>query len=99
MRIDVVSDDGFGAQTRAYAEFRVFSALARFSDLVDDARVLLLRPAAGSGGVVCRIAVTLNGQSPALVAARGRHPSDAIDRAATRAGALLRRYHPIALSS
>lgn len=99
MRIDVVSDDGFGAQTRAYAEFRVFSALARFSDVVDDARVSLQRPAAASGAVVCRIAVTVDGRAPALVAARGRHPSDAIDRAATRAGDLLRRYHPIALTS
>lgn len=100
MRIDVLTPGGgFGAQTRAYAEFRVFSALARFSDVVDDARVSLVRPASAPDFVVCRVQITVNGREPARVAARARNPSDAIDRAASRLGDVMRRQHPLALTS
>jgi hypothetical protein len=42
MRI-AVTDIGrtFGRQTRAYAEYRIFSSLARFSDVVREANVAL----------------------------------------------------------
>ena len=37
----------FGRQTRAYAEYRIFSSLARFSDVVREAEVSLMPAAKG----------------------------------------------------
>jgi hypothetical protein len=37
----------FGRQTRAYAEYRIFSSLARFSDVVHEADISLTSRQAG----------------------------------------------------
>lgn len=97
MRIEVTGR-AFSTQTRAYAEYRVFSSLARFSD-VRDVKVSLSAPAAGAGTVVCAVAIVVEPGTRARVSARGRHAYDAIDRAAERAGDVLRRHSQVAISS
>ena len=89
----------FGRQTRAYAEYRVFSSLARFSDVVRDATVSLTPPAVEGQSVECRVAVTIARGTRVRVTARGRHAYDAINRAAQRIGDALQRHTDVALSS
>ena len=101
MRISV-TDVGstFGRQTRAYAEYRVFSSLARFSDVVRNADVsLTLTRATETSRALCVVVVAVNGGGRVHVHARGRHVYDAINRAAQRIGDALRRRSDIALSS
>ena len=87
MRIDASTvGREFGDHARAYAEFRIFSALARFSDVVSGATVSLRRPRPFSRSVLCSVAVTLEPGVHACIRARGRHAYDAINRAAHRVG-------------
>lgn len=86
----------FGRQTRAYAEYRVFSSLARFSDVVLDATVYLRPPTVKGRSVVCRVSVTVDRGSRLQVTARGRHPYDAINRAADLIGDALRTHGELA---
>ena len=99
MRIEV-TDIGrtFGRQTRAYAEYRVFSSLAPFSDVVREATVSLT-PAARGRSVVCSVVVDVQTGVPVRAAARGRHAYDAINRAADRLGPTLRRHAHAAFPS
>jgi ribosome-associated translation inhibitor RaiA len=89
----------FGRQTRAYAEYRVFSSLARFSHVVLDATVYLRPPTVKGRSVVCRVSVTVEGGSCLQVTARGRHPYDAINRAADLIGDALRTHGDVAVPS
>jgi ribosome-associated translation inhibitor RaiA len=99
MRISVTDIGGtFGRQTRAYAEFRVFSSVARFSDVVHEADVSLTSRRTG-GAARCLVSLTVTDGSRLRVSARGRHVYDAINRAAARVGTALRRHTDIALSS
>lgn len=92
MRIDVTDiARTFGRQTRAYAEYRVFASLARFSALVREAAVSLT-PVAKGHSVVCSVLVSLEKGVPVTVSARGRHAYDAINRVAHRMGPTLRRH-------
>ena len=88
----------FGRQTRAYAEYRVFSSLARFSDVAREAAVSVA-PAARGHGVVCSVVVCVEAGMPVRVTARGRHAYDAINRVAHRIGPALRRHTHAALPS
>ena len=99
MRISV-ADIGcaFGRQTRAYAEYRIFSSLARFSDVVHEAGISLTSRRAG-GAARCVVSLTVNDGGRLRVSARGRHVYDAINRAATRIGEEVRRHTDITLSS
>ena len=99
MRISV-TDIGrrFGRQTRAYAEYRIFSSVARFGDVVHEADVSLTSRRA-AGAARCVVALTVDGGGHLRVSARGRHVYDAINRAAERIGQELRRYTAITLSS
>ena len=89
----------FGRQTRAYAEYRVFSSLARFSDVVLAATVCLRPPSVKGRSVVCRVCVTVQQGSRLQVTARGRHPYDAINRAADLIGDALRTHSEVAVPS
>lgn len=91
MRIEV-TDIGrtFGRQTRAYAEYRMFSSLAPFSDVVHAAEVTLTQAARG-GSVVCAVTVGIETGAPVRITARGRHAYDAINRVADRLAPALRR--------
>jgi ribosome-associated translation inhibitor RaiA len=91
-----VTDIGytFGRQTRAYAEYRIFSSVARFGDVVHDADVSLTSKQAG-GAARCVVALTVDDGDRLRVSARGRHVYDAINRAAERIGEELRRHTDI----
>lgn len=95
-----VTDIGctFGRQTRAYAEYRIFASVARFSDVVHEAGVSLTSKRAG-GAARCVISLTVNDGGRLRVSARGRHVYDAINRAAARIGEELRRHTDITLCS
>jgi ribosome-associated translation inhibitor RaiA len=99
MRISV-TDIGctFGQQTRAYAEYRIFSSVARFSDVVHEADVSLTARRRG-GAARCVVCLTVNDGGRLRVSARGRHVYDAINRAAERIGEELRRQTDLRLSS
>jgi len=88
----------FGRQTRAYAEYRIFSSLARFSGVVRKAAVSLT-PADEGHTVVCSVVVGFETGMPVRVTARGRHAYDAINRVAHRLGPALRRHTRVALPS
>jgi ribosome-associated translation inhibitor RaiA len=99
MRIEVTEiGRAFGRQTRAYAEYRIFSSLAPFTDVVRDADVSLTQAARGRS-VVCSVTVDVEGGTPVRVAARGRHAYDAINRAAARLPITLRRHAHVACPS
>jgi ribosome-associated translation inhibitor RaiA len=100
MRIDVKSPSReFDDQTRAYAEFRAFSTLARFNDAVEHANVSLKHLPAGLQSVVCVVDVTLSDGTRARISARGAHPYSAINRAAERVSGVLRRHSGVAMTS
>jgi|SRR5689334_12085905 len=99
MRI-AVTDIGrvFGRQTRAYAEYRVFSSLAHFGDVVNEAEVTLM-PLVFDGSIArCRVVVTVAGGHRLRASAKGRHVYDAINRAARRISDGVRRHTNVALS-
>jgi len=99
MKIDVTDiARTFGRQTRAYAEYRIFSSLARFSDVVREAAVSLT-PAAKGHTVVCSVLVGFEGGMPVRITARGRHAYDAINRVAHRIGPAVHRHTQVALAS
>ena len=86
VRIGVsASGEDVDAQTRAYAEYRLFSRLAASSDRVSDAEIALI----GSHGrlcmAVCSISVTLQQGGCLRIWARAQHIYDAIDQAVERA--------------
>jgi hypothetical protein len=99
MKIEVTEiSRTFGRQTRAYAEYRIFSSLAAFSNVVRDVTVSLTS-GARSRSVLCYVVVGLETDGPVHVTARGRHAYDAINRAADRLGPAVRRSAQVAVPS
>lgn len=92
MRI-AVADIGraFGRQTRAYAEYRIFSTLACFSDVVREAHVELLPLPRERHAARCRVILVVEGGHRLCVSARGRHAYDAINKAARRVSDVVNR--------
>jgi ribosome-associated translation inhibitor RaiA len=98
MRISVTDIGGaVGRQTRAYAEYRIFSSVARFSDVVDEAGISLTARRPG-GAARCVVSLTVDDGGCLRISTRGHHIYDAIDRAAERVGEELRRHTDITLS-
>ena len=94
MRIDVRDRHGCDDQTRAYAEYRVFSTLRHFADVVRHGVVTLAPgdPDAGDGGgLVCRVRITMTNGRHVEATARARHAYAAIDRVAARIQVLMER--------
>jgi hypothetical protein len=90
VRIELCDDGQFDAQTQAYAEYRVFATLAPLGNVVRHVTVTLA-PADPSGAhpvsgarFVCIVSVVTGPGHRAEVRAKGRHPYEAIDRAAGR---------------
>lgn len=99
MTIDVTDiSRTFGRQTRAYAEYRIFSSLAAFSSVVRDVTVSLTS-GVPSHSVVCSVRVGLDTDGPVHVTAHGRHAYDAINRVADRLGQAVRRSTHVAVPS
>jgi hypothetical protein len=92
MRIEVIGEDESStAQARAYAEYRVFAALARHTPCVRGARVALRREE-GNGTydtVVCAVTVALKPCGSVRTRSRGQHASAAINRAVERISDLM----------
>ena len=88
----------FGRQTKAYAEYRIFSSVAGFGDVVKTAGVSLTsrRPGGAAG---CVVSLTLDNGTRLRVRANGRHIYAAINRAAERIREDLRAQTDIQLSS
>jgi ribosome-associated translation inhibitor RaiA len=99
MRI-AVTDLGraFGRQTRAYAEYRVFSSLVRFGDVVHEADVSLAPLALDGSTARCSVDVRLKDGHHLRASAKGRHAYDAINRAALRIREGVRRHIEVSLS-
>ena len=88
MRVYVSSPNAaIGPQILAYAEYRLFAALARYSG-VRGARVVLRQEAAG--GVRCSVTIDFDSLASVRASANGRSASDTIDRAAERVVQLMR---------
>jgi len=94
MRIEVIAEDeSINAQARSYAEYRVFTALARHIQRIRGVRVVL-RPDERDGThdtVVCAVTVALEPSGSIRIRACGPHVHAAIDRAIERMGDLVRR--------
>jgi ribosome-associated translation inhibitor RaiA len=94
MRIEVIGeDDSSNAQARTYAEYRVFAALARHTQHVRGARVVLRRNARDGtcDDVVCAVTIELEPSGCVRTRACGGHAYAAINRAVERVGDLMRR--------
>jgi ribosome-associated translation inhibitor RaiA len=76
---------------RAYAEYRLFTSVARHHAIVHGADVLVRRRTARHSQFVCTMVLDLGPAGRVKTQARGRHPEAAIDRAAERAAWLLDR--------
>lgn len=87
MHIAVIGSE-IGDQTRAYAEYRVFSRLTRFSHALTGASVALTRVVA-DGSATCTLTAHLTDGNRTQVRARARHAHDAIDRATDRLSMML----------
>lgn len=101
MRVHVVDEGGWdSAQARAYAEYRLFAALAQYGSLVQGAQIVLrYEGEEGPAAFLCRMAVTL--ERPGVVRTRvcAPHAYAAIDRAVERIGRLIRRHGARPVSS
>ena len=98
MKIEVTDiSRTFGRQTRAYAEYRIFSSLAAFSNVVRQVTVSLTSSATGHS-VECSVLVGLQTGVPVQVTSSGHHAYDAINRAADRLAPALRRHAQAAVS-
>ena len=76
----------------AYAEYRFFSSLSRFSELVREVHISLTAPAIAGEQVICAASLVLESGRRTRVRARGTQASEAIDRASDRAMRILKRH-------
>jgi ribosome-associated translation inhibitor RaiA len=88
MRIQVLGEDTISAQTRIYAEYRLFAALTRRADAdqIRHAHVVLrhVNDARDRERVSCAVTVGFDGTADVRVRATGNHAYAAINRAADR---------------
>ena len=94
MHIEVIGeDDSSTAQARTYAEYRLFAALARHTQAVRSARIVLQRVEGHRTGanVLCAVTVALHPSGVARTRAIGGHAYAAINRAVERVSNLVTR--------
>ena len=86
MGIHVVGDaEAITAQTRAYAEYRLFSVLAGHTHRVSRARIVLQHRPGTHGICTCEVTLLLLVKRRRMrIRAQGLHPYAAIDRAIAR---------------
>ena len=86
MRIVVSSSgDALNQQMRAYAEYRIFSALSRHDDVLGAS----VKLSAAGDEVRCNVRVTRHARAAIDARTSGSHAAAAIDRAAERIAALV----------
>jgi hypothetical protein len=88
MHVDVIGDAAITEQTRAYAEYRMFATLARFSRAIRDVRVTIkkARSRGSVRNIACEVTVTLDPSGSAHARVSGPEACVIIDRAAERIG-------------
>ena len=91
MRIEIYDESThFAEQTRAYAEYRLFSTLKHRADVVRHVIVRLSLAQRGENNQVsCSVSIKLETGRQVDVATRGPHPYAAIDHLARRIAAAL----------
>jgi len=87
---DVIITD----QLQAYAEYRLFTSLARYGYFIRAVNVTLRPIASKRDAFLCNVVVDSGPSGPIKTGARGPHPNAAIDRAADRIASLLSRRGP-----
>jgi ribosome-associated translation inhibitor RaiA len=93
MRIEVTANnDSVSPRIRAYAEYRLFTTLARHARVIRRVWVILGSPDPQAGGVLtCEVDVSLQASGSARVLAHGPHMHAAIDSAVERIGHVIDR--------
>ena len=93
MRIEVTGkNDSVTPEIRAYAEYRLFTTLARHARVIRRVLVILGAPnAQAAGAVTCEVDVSLQASGSTRVLAHGPHMHAAIDLAAARIGSVIDR--------
>jgi ribosome-associated translation inhibitor RaiA len=90
MRIRVSGiDTAINDATRAYAEYRFFTSIARHESRVRAVDIVVTRDSAPNRQFLCTVTVDLGPSGHVKTQARAAHPSGAIDRAADRTGWLI----------
>ena len=88
MHIEIVGDESFDQQARAYAEYRLFDALSHVidADQVRHARLVLRRPThkRNGDGVSCEVILEIRDADVLRIRATGDHPYAAINRTMDR---------------
>ena len=88
MHIEIIGDESFDQQPRAYAEYRLFDALSHVidADQVRHARLVLRRPThkRNGDGVSCEVILEIRDADVLRIRATGDHPYAAINRAMDR---------------
>ena len=85
MRIRISGiDTTIADQKRAYAEYRVFRAIAPYEPQVGAVDVVVRQEVAARRQFICTVTVDLGGPGHIKTQARAMHPGAAIDRAADR---------------
>jgi ribosome-associated translation inhibitor RaiA len=93
MRIEVTANnDSVSPRIRAYAEYRLFTTLARHARVIRTVGVILRSPDPQAGGALtCEVNVSLQASGSARVLVHGPHLHAAIDSAAERIGYVIAR--------
>jgi ribosome-associated translation inhibitor RaiA len=91
MRINVSVNAPVSDETRAYAEYRFFTAIAPHFARVRGIEVTVREDARANRRFLCTATVELGHAGEVKAQARAAHPSAAIERAADRIAALIKR--------
>ena len=99
MQIRLTGSDRVRDQFQAYAQYRIFTSIARHEHLVRIANVTVREEASNRERFLCVVSLDLRFSDSITARARGAHPNHAIDRAADRLASLLGRLVPQHVSS
>jgi ribosome-associated translation inhibitor RaiA len=96
--IEVVGCEAIGVQTRAYAEYRLFGALAKLTQRVRRVRMVLRHTNQSDprGACTCEVSVSLELVGRVRIRAGGPHPYAAINHAVERMTIVLARRVEVA---
>lgn len=100
MRIMLTGKDvAVTEQLRAYAEYRMFTSIARYEPLVRAVNVTLRRHTDHQDRFLCLVSLDLSPSGQITTRASAPHPNVAIDRVADRVASLLGQRVPRHVSS
>jgi ribosome-associated translation inhibitor RaiA len=91
MRIRVASSKASADEKRAYAEYRLFAAIAQYETCIRAVDVAVERDPSARGYFVCTVVVELRDAGQVKARARAGQATAAIDRAAERTAWLVGR--------